>query len=132
MFKGLCICYAIILVTFFSVAISGYWAFGIKAEGVILSNFSHDGRALLPKWFILITNIFTILQQSAVAVVNKLIIHTHTQKKRKNLQQRRGKLNYQKKKNNAFACARSTCSQLMKCWKEHLQIQRAISSQSEM
>lgn len=131
MFKGLCICYAIILVTFFSVAISGYWAFGIKAEGVILSNFSHDGRALLPKWFILITNIFTILQQSAVAVVNKLIIHTHTHKKRKNLQQRRGKLNYQKK-NNAFACARSTCSQLMKCWKEHLQIQRAISSQSEM
>lgn len=76
MFKGLCMCYAIISVTFFNVAISGYWAFGIKAEGVILSNFSRDGRALLPKWFILITNIFTILQQSAVAVVNKSIIPT--------------------------------------------------------
>lgn len=69
MFKGLCVCYTIISVTFFSVAISGYWAFGIQAESIILSNFSHDGRALLPKWFILITNIFTILQQSAVAVV---------------------------------------------------------------
>lgn len=69
MFKGLCVCYTIISVTFFSVAISGYWAFGIQAESIILSNFSHDGRALLPKWFILITNIFTILQQSAVAVI---------------------------------------------------------------
>lgn len=132
MFKGLCICYAIILVTFFSVAISGYWAFGIKAEGVILSNFSHDGRALLPKWFILITNIFTILQQSAVAVVNKLIIHTHTHKKKEKTYNKEEESLITRKKNNAFACARSTCSQLMKCWKEHLQIQRAISSQSEM
>lgn len=28
MFKGLCICYAIVAMIFFSVAISGYWAFG--------------------------------------------------------------------------------------------------------
>lgn len=72
MFKGLSICYAVVSVTFFSVAISGYWAFGNQAEGLVLSNFSHDGRALVPKWFILITNIFTILQLSAVAVVRNL------------------------------------------------------------
>ncbi|GMP88639.1 hypothetical protein CsSME_00040548 [Camellia sinensis var. sinensis] len=69
MFKGLCVCYAVVTVTFFSVAISGYWAFGNQADGQILTNFLGDGKALVPKWFILMTNIFTILQLSAVAVV---------------------------------------------------------------
>ncbi|CAN4120424.1 unnamed protein product [Withania somnifera] len=69
MFKGLCICYAMLSTTFFSVAISGYWAFGNQAEGLILSNFTQNGHNLVPKSFIFITNIFTILQLSAVAVV---------------------------------------------------------------
>ncbi|KVH90693.1 hypothetical protein Ccrd_007274 [Cynara cardunculus var. scolymus] len=48
MFKGLCVCYAVVTVTFFSVAISGYWAFGNEAEGLILSNFlDHDGNPLV-------------------------------------------------------------------------------------
>ncbi|OAY51475.1 GABA transporter 1 isoform X2 [Manihot esculenta] len=69
MFKGLCVCYSVVSVTFFSVAISGYWAFGNQAEGLILSNFVRNGKPLVPKWFVLMTNIFTILQLSAVAVV---------------------------------------------------------------
>ncbi|KAL7084872.1 hypothetical protein ACP275_14G248700 [Erythranthe tilingii] len=69
MFKGLCVCYAIVTATFFSVSISGYWAFGNKANGLILTNFLDDGTPLVPKWFILMTNVFTILQLSAVAVV---------------------------------------------------------------
>ncbi|XP_047937714.1 GABA transporter 1-like [Salvia hispanica] len=69
MFKGLCICYAVVLTTFFSVSISGYWAFGNLVQGLILNNFLEDGKPLLPKWFILMTNVFTILQLSAVAVV---------------------------------------------------------------
>ncbi|KAM7260405.1 hypothetical protein ACFE04_016146 [Oxalis oulophora] len=70
MFKGLCVCYTIIAATFFSVSVSGYWAFGNECKGVILSNFVDDnGSPLLPKWFILITNVFAILQVSAVAVV---------------------------------------------------------------
>ncbi|GFZ17809.1 transmembrane amino acid transporter family protein [Actinidia rufa] len=52
MFKGLCVCYAVVTVTFFSVAISGYWAFGNQADGLILSNFLDGGKALVPKWFI--------------------------------------------------------------------------------
>lgn len=71
MFKGLCVCYSVVSVTFFSVAISGYWAFGNQAEGLILSNFVRNGKPLVPKWFVLMTNIFTILQLSAVAVVRK-------------------------------------------------------------
>ncbi|KAL2511147.1 GABA transporter 1 [Abeliophyllum distichum] len=69
MFKGLCVCYGVVTVTFFSVAISGYWAFGNQADGLILTNFLDDGKPLVPKWFILMTNAFTILQLSAVAVV---------------------------------------------------------------
>ncbi|PSR89888.1 GABA transporter like [Actinidia chinensis var. chinensis] len=69
MFKGLCVCYAVVTVTFFSVAISGYWAFGNQADGLILSNFLDGGKALVPKWFILMTNVFTIVQLSAVGVV---------------------------------------------------------------
>ncbi|KAH7542051.1 hypothetical protein FEM48_Zijuj02G0032400 [Ziziphus jujuba var. spinosa] len=69
MFKGLCVCYVVITMTFFSVAISGYWAFGNQSEGLILTNFLEDDKALVPKWFIFMINIFTILQLSAVGVV---------------------------------------------------------------
>ncbi|XAR60086.1 hypothetical protein NMG60_11033329 [Bertholletia excelsa] len=70
MFKGLCVCYTVVTMTFFSVAISGYWAFGNQANGLILNNFLGDNdKALVPKWFIFMTNIFTILQLSAVGVV---------------------------------------------------------------
>ncbi|KAM1056360.1 hypothetical protein ACFX13_030518 [Malus domestica] len=55
--------------TFFSVAISSYWAFGNQSEGLILSNFLDDGKPLVPKWFIFMINLFTILQLSAVGVV---------------------------------------------------------------
>ncbi|GAU22995.1 hypothetical protein TSUD_98230 [Trifolium subterraneum] len=69
MFKALSVCYTIVCVTFFSVAISGYWAFGNESEGLIISNFVDNGKPLLPKWFIYMTNAFTILQISAVGVV---------------------------------------------------------------
>ncbi|CAO2814657.1 unnamed protein product [Amaranthus hypochondriacus] len=69
MFKGLCVCYSVVLATFFSVAVSGYWAFGNKAEGQILSNFVVGGHALLPKWFVFMTNAFVILQIAAVGVI---------------------------------------------------------------
>uniref|UniRef100_A0A2P2LW53 Uncharacterized protein MANES_04G009800 n=1 Tax=Rhizophora mucronata TaxID=61149 RepID=A0A2P2LW53_RHIMU len=69
MFKGLCVCYVVLVATFFSVAISGYWAFGNRSDSLILSNFLDNRRPLVPKWLVLMTNIFTILQLSAVAVV---------------------------------------------------------------
>ncbi|KNA04807.1 hypothetical protein SOVF_196240, partial [Spinacia oleracea] len=69
MFKGLVVCYSVICVTYFSVAVSGYWAFGNQAEGQILSNFVVNGNPLLPKWFIFLTNAFVILQFAAVGVI---------------------------------------------------------------
>ncbi|KAI7746645.1 hypothetical protein M8C21_014207 [Ambrosia artemisiifolia] len=70
MFKGLCVCYTVITTTFFSVSVSGYWAFGNESAGLILSNFiDHDNNPLVPKWFFIMINILTILQLSAVATV---------------------------------------------------------------
>ncbi|KAI5388867.1 GABA transporter 1 [Lathyrus oleraceus] len=69
MFKGLSVCYAIVIVTFFSVTISGYWAFGNESQGLILSNFVDNGKPLLPKWFVYMSNVFTIAQLSAVGAV---------------------------------------------------------------
>ncbi|CAN1298430.1 GABA transporter 1, partial [Linum perenne] len=71
MFKGLCLCFAIVITTYFSVAISGYWAFGNQAQGTILSNFmGSDGHImLLPRWFLVMTNAFTLSQVSAVTLV---------------------------------------------------------------
>ncbi|KAL4182439.1 hypothetical protein AMTRI_Chr11g150040 [Amborella trichopoda] len=69
MFKGLLVCYSVVFVTFFSVAISGYWAFGNKAGGTILANFFVDGKALVPKWLLVLSNLFALLQVSAVGVV---------------------------------------------------------------
>ncbi|KAJ9684800.1 hypothetical protein PVL29_017002 [Vitis rotundifolia] len=69
MFKGLCICYTVIIMTYFSVGISGYWAFGNGAQGSVLSNFISGDNPLLPTWFLLMTNVFTITQLAAVSVV---------------------------------------------------------------
>ncbi|XVF75702.1 hypothetical protein PTKIN_Ptkin13bG0207900 [Pterospermum kingtungense] len=70
MFKGLCLCYVVVVTTFFSVAISGYWAFGNSAQGTVLANFMIDEKPLLPTWVLLMTNVFSLLQLSAVCVVN--------------------------------------------------------------
>ncbi|KAK7277256.1 hypothetical protein RIF29_18407 [Crotalaria pallida] len=69
MFKGLCICYFVIVSTFFSVSISGYWAFGNQAQATILSNFIDVMKPLLPTWFLLMTNLFILLQAMAVTLV---------------------------------------------------------------
>ncbi|KAK1322817.1 GABA transporter 1 [Acorus calamus] len=69
MFKGLCLCYMVVCCTFFSVAVSGYWAFGNGAAGTVVANFLVDGRPIIPKRFLILTNLFTLLQLLAVAVV---------------------------------------------------------------
>ncbi|XVF23401.1 hypothetical protein REPUB_Repub13aG0034700 [Reevesia pubescens] len=72
MFKGLCICFAVIVSTYFSVEISGYWAFGNQSQPTVLSNFMADKRPLLPIWFLLVTNIFTLMQLVTITVVRTL------------------------------------------------------------
>ncbi|PON60678.1 Amino acid transporter, transmembrane domain containing protein [Parasponia andersonii] len=70
MFKGICISYSVIVSTYYSVAISGYWAFGNRSKGSVLANFiGDDHKPLLPTWFLLITNLFILLQVSAATLV---------------------------------------------------------------
>ncbi|EPS64146.1 proline transporter [Genlisea aurea] len=63
MFKGLLLSYSVVISTFFSVGISGYWAFGNQAQGTVLSNFIlPDGDSLLPRWFIFFTSALVFVQ----------------------------------------------------------------------
>jgi len=75
MFKGLCMCYAVIVSTYFSVGISGYWSFGNRAQPTILANFMGNRQPLLPRWFLLLTNIFTLMQVTAIALVSPIPYH---------------------------------------------------------
>lgn len=70
MFKGLCICYTVVVSTFFSVAVSGYWAFGNQSSGNLMSNFAPSGQpALVPNWLNFLANMFILMQLFAVALV---------------------------------------------------------------
>lgn len=69
MFKGLCVCYSVIVATYFSVAISGYWAFGNASGATILANYIGETKLLLPKWFFLTTNILILLQVFGLTAV---------------------------------------------------------------
>ena len=76
MFKGLLICYAVVVTTFFSVAISGYWAFGNQAAGYILTNLApRETPSLVPNWLIYLANIFVLAQLFAVALVSISCYH---------------------------------------------------------
>jgi hypothetical protein len=66
MFKGLLICYAVVLSTFFTVAIAGYWAFGNEAQGNLFLNL----EAYVPKWLNFLSNILVMGQLIAVALVS--------------------------------------------------------------
>jgi len=77
MLKGLCVCYSVIATTYFSVAISGYWAFGNESGASVLSNFVGETKLLLPKWFFLMTNIFILLQVMALTAVRRASWYIH-------------------------------------------------------
>lgn len=74
MLKGLCVCYSVIATTYLGVGISGYWAFGNQAQGTLLSNFMDAQKSsLLPTWFVVMTNIFTLTQVLAVTLVKRTL-----------------------------------------------------------
>ena len=80
MFKGLCICYAVVASTYLSVGISGYWAFGKEAAGNVMSNLApSDMPALVPNWLIFVDNMCIIIQLLAICLVCMLaLLHQAT------------------------------------------------------
>lgn len=64
------------MVTFYSVAVSGYWAFGNNVQDNILENLmpNDEGVALVPTWLLVIAVIFILLQLFAIALVSFCIL----------------------------------------------------------
>nr|XP_018678279.1 PREDICTED: probable GABA transporter 2 isoform X3 [Musa acuminata subsp. malaccensis] len=70
MVKGLMLCYSVIIVTFYSAAVSGYWAFGNKVNSNVLDSLLPDsGPSLAPTWLLGLAVVFVLLQLLAIGLV---------------------------------------------------------------
>ncbi|KAI3943155.1 hypothetical protein MKW92_021422 [Papaver armeniacum] len=70
MVKGLIMCYTVIVLTFYSTSVSGYWAFGNQSSANILRNLlPDDGPALVPTWVMGLIVMFVILQLLPIGLV---------------------------------------------------------------
>lgn len=70
MVKGLMMCYTVIFITFYSVAVSGYWVFGNKSNSNILESLMPDeGPALAPTSVLGLAVVFVLLQLLAIGLV---------------------------------------------------------------
>jgi len=74
MVKGLLMCYTVILLTFYSASVSGYWAFGNKSNSNIIKSLMPDeGPSLAPTWVLGLGVIFVLLQLFAIGLVSSQI-----------------------------------------------------------
>jgi hypothetical protein len=70
MVKGLLMCYTVIFITFYAVAMSGYWVFGNKSSSNILTSLvPSDGPSLAPTWVLGLAIVFLLLQIFAIGLV---------------------------------------------------------------
>lgn len=75
MVKGLVMCYLVIFLTFYSAAVSGYWAFGNRVSSNVLNNLMPDeGPSLAPTWLLGLAVIFVLLQLLAIDLVSNNLI----------------------------------------------------------
>ncbi|XP_057758343.1 probable GABA transporter 2 isoform X1 [Arachis stenosperma] len=82
MLKGLCMCYGVIGLTFYSAAVSGYWAFGNKSSSNIFNSLLPDnGTSLAPTWVLAIAVIFVLLQLFAIGLVYSQVAYEIMEKK---------------------------------------------------
>ncbi|MCO5559982.1 hypothetical protein L7F22_013586 [Adiantum nelumboides] len=70
MIKGLLLCYSVVVSSFISVAVSGYWAFGNAAQSNIFDNMSPKNRVrLVPRNLLVTAYAFIFIQLIAISVV---------------------------------------------------------------
>ncbi|KAK4262870.1 hypothetical protein QN277_028370 [Acacia crassicarpa] len=82
MVKGLFMCYGVICVTFYSVAVAGYWVFGNKSNSNILKSLMPDeGPSLAPTWVIGLAVICVLLQLFAIGLVYSQVAYEIMEKK---------------------------------------------------
>lgn len=88
MIKGLTMCYAVILVTFYSAAVSGYWVFGNKSNSNILKSLMpDDGPSLAPTWVLGLAIVFVLLQLFAIGLVYSQVAYEIMEKKSADVKQ---------------------------------------------
>ncbi|KAF3448680.1 hypothetical protein FNV43_RR09393 [Rhamnella rubrinervis] len=88
MFKGLVMCYAVISITFYSTAVSGYWVFGNKSNSNILKSLMPDeGPALAPTWVLGLAVIFVLLQLFAIGLVYSQVAYEIMEKQSADVKQ---------------------------------------------
>ncbi|KAK7308946.1 hypothetical protein RJT34_05299 [Clitoria ternatea] len=86
MVKGLGMCYAVIGVTFYSIAVSGYWALGNKSNSNIFKSLIPDDvPALAPTWVLGLAVIFVLLQLFAIGLVYSQVAFEIMEKKSGNV-----------------------------------------------
>nr|XP_048320526.1 probable GABA transporter 2 isoform X1 [Ziziphus jujuba var. spinosa] len=88
MVKGLLMCYSVISITFYSIAVSGYWVFGNKSNSNILETLMpDDGPALAPTWVLGLAVIFVLLQLFAIGLVYSQVAYEIMEKKSADVKQ---------------------------------------------
>ncbi|XP_029127747.1 probable GABA transporter 2 isoform X1 [Cajanus cajan] len=82
MVKGLGMCYVVIGTTFYTIAVSGYWAFGNKSSSnIFLSLMPNDGPSLAPTWVLGLAVIFVLFQLFAIGLVYSQVAYEIMEKK---------------------------------------------------
>ncbi|KAJ7004219.1 hypothetical protein NC653_009177 [Populus alba x Populus x berolinensis] len=88
MVKGLLMCYTVILLTFYSASVSGYWAFGNKSNSNIIKSLMPDeGPSLAPTWVLGLGVIFVLLQLLAIGLVYSQVAYEIMEKKSADVKQ---------------------------------------------
>ncbi|XP_015896372.2 probable GABA transporter 2 isoform X1 [Ziziphus jujuba] len=88
MVKGLLMCYSVISITFYSIAVAGYWVFGNKSNSNILETLMpDDGPALAPTWVLGLAVIFVLLQLFAIGLVYSQVAYEIMEKKSADVKQ---------------------------------------------
>ncbi|KAG8661941.1 probable GABA transporter 2 [Manihot esculenta] len=88
MVKGLLMCYSVILVTFYSAAVSGYWVFGNKSNSNILKSLMPDeGPSLAPTWVLGLGVVFVLLQLFAIGLVYSQVAYEIMEKQSADVKQ---------------------------------------------
>lgn len=68
MYKGVSAAYTIIVVSYWTLAFSGYWAFGSQVQPYILSSLT------APRWAIAMANLFAVIQIAGCFQVKLLLL----------------------------------------------------------
>ncbi|XP_057967836.1 probable GABA transporter 2 isoform X2 [Malania oleifera] len=88
MLKGLLMCYAVIFITFYSAAVSGYLVFGNKSNSNILKSLIPDNEpSLAPTWVLGLAVICVLLQLLAIGLVYSQVAYEMMEKKSADVKQ---------------------------------------------